>query len=197
MQRDEEMELVAPSTDSDFEGYADVHATSFADKMTTRSDALQAIRKVARLHPEKLRHCRVIRLQRGEGREAVVVGTVQLQLEGDVGDVTFPPCLRHVCQPGEAYIETIATHSDYRGRGIGSKLLRWVDTYAQEKNCTKVSLHVMKKNAGAVRLYERKGFVIDETYDGPLIRCVIGLGCCLISCGKYFAFHYMVKNLTQ
>ena len=49
----------------------------------------------------------------------------------------------------------------YRGQGIGSAVLRELCASADEQEKTMV-LYVFKKNEGAVRLYERCGFVISD-----------------------------------
>jgi ribosomal protein S18 acetylase RimI-like enzyme len=187
------LELVVPTTEQDFRDFAAIHSLGFADKCTTYGDSLAMIRRIAQHYPEKLQHCRIVRDNATNGE---VVGSIVLQLPGDIGDISFPTCLRHVCRNGdEAYIETVATHPMRRGMGIGSLLLRWAETCAIDHHCSTIALHVMTRNAGAARLYQRLGYVIDRSHDGMGRRYCVGTLCCLISCGKYFGFHYMVKPL--
>ena len=57
----------------------------------------------------------------------------------------------------------IAVHREYRGQGIGKKLLLFLMSALKEKGFERVSLSVQKSNP-AVRLYQRTGFItVDET----------------------------------
>lgn len=57
----------------------------------------------------------------------------------------------------------IAVHKEYRGQGIGKKLLLFLMSALEEKGFERVSLSVQKSNP-AVRLYQRTGFItVDET----------------------------------
>jgi len=62
----------------------------------------------------------------------------------------------------EVNVIDIALLSVARGRGIGSALLKLVQQTAQRDGLASVMLHVEQRNAGARRLYERMGFVIEE-----------------------------------
>jgi ribosomal protein S18 acetylase RimI-like enzyme len=72
-------------------------------------------------------------------------------------------------------------HPDYRGRGIGSRLLEAALRNADEIGLERVDLEVFATNAGAIKLYERHGFVqegmrrrvrkIDGRYDDNVLMC--------------------------
>lgn len=62
----------------------------------------------------------------------------------------------------EANVIDIALLSAMRGRGFGSALLKLVQQTAQRDGLASVVLHVEHRNAGARRLYERAGFVVEE-----------------------------------
>lgn len=53
------------------------------------------------------------------------------------------------------YICGVAIFPDYRGQGIGTKLMRLAETHAITKGFTKLSLIVFEQNQGAKRLYDR------------------------------------------
>jgi ribosomal protein S18 acetylase RimI-like enzyme len=55
-------------------------------------------------------------------------------------------------------IANVATHPDYRRRGIGRALTECVMKQAQDKNASAVWLHVRDDNPGAIKLYEDLGF---------------------------------------
>lgn len=60
--------------------------------------------------------------------------------------------------PGSYYICGMAVYPDYRGRGIGSKLLKLAENNARGHGLQKLSLIVFEQNVGAKRLYERSGY---------------------------------------
>lgn len=58
----------------------------------------------------------------------------------------------------EAYIMNVAVLPQYRGFGIGTKLLNFVSEYVFEHGCSFISLEVRKSNAEAVKIYEKLGY---------------------------------------
>eukprot|EP00977_Amphora_coffeiformis_P022424 scaffold10861_cov180-Amphora_coffeaeformis.AAC.11 len=57
------------------------------------------------------------------------------------------------------YIMTLAVYAAYRGRGIGSQLLRSVLDHAEERSVREITLHVHVSNQDAILFYtERFGF---------------------------------------
>lgn len=61
----------------------------------------------------------------------------------------------------ELYIEMIVVDEQARGLGIGSQLLDYSKDLAlniSDQQITSLSLHVIERNKGAIKLYERKGF---------------------------------------
>lgn len=189
-------ELIVP-TPSDFPDVARLKATAFADKCAT-SDGGRTYRKYERNHTHKVGHCRIVK----EGD--LVIGAIQLQMGDDPGDPDMP--FPHKLKDGESYIEFISTHPDHRGKGVGLTLLQWAEEFSQRNDCKFMSLDVMKANTGAIRLYERKGFVVSERPKhgaeglccGHLPTCVNTLVLCMVSCGKYIrGVHFMTKPLRS
>ncbi len=70
--------------------------------------------------------------------------------------------------PGSWYVNVLATFSEYRGKGIGSKLLSEAERLAKVTAANGMSLIVAEENRGAVRLYERTGYRMAERR--PLVR---------------------------
>lgn len=66
-------------------------------------------------------------------------------------DDTFPLAERY----GELY--SLSVDPDLRGRGIGTRLLDFVDRELAERSIYDLKVAVMTANAGARRLYERRG----------------------------------------
>jgi ribosomal protein S18 acetylase RimI-like enzyme len=61
-------------------------------------------------------------------------------------------------EPGSYYICGMAVFPEFRGKGIGTKLLQLAEQHAHQQGQPKLSLIVFEQNAGAKRLYERHGF---------------------------------------
>jgi len=67
----------------------------------------------------------------------------------------FAAASRAIRQGGiTAYVETIEVLPDLRGQGIGSELLRRIETSVAAAGVQTIWLHVDARNAGAIRLYE-------------------------------------------
>ena len=49
---------------------------------------------------------------------------------------------------------------EFRGRGIGSRLMALAETQARERGYDRVSLVAFEENSGSVRLYERLGYAV-------------------------------------
>ena len=160
-------------------------------------ESLKAYQTYHTKHRQKLEHCRIIKSAEDD---SIIVAACQLQVEGDPGDLTFPADMRHKLQPAEVYVEWIACHPDHTGKGLGSKLLKWAESYAKETvNARMLTLNVMQGNGGAVRLYERKGFVVkpDPHAGGAcedlLSKCFVF---CCMGC-RYCTVLYMEKDLME
>ncbi|CAM3363526.1 GNAT family N-acetyltransferase [Empedobacter stercoris] len=63
-------------------------------------------------------------------------------------------------QAGEIYIDTIAVSEDFRGKGIGSKILDYLIEEIVHHRKQTLGLLVDFTNPNAKKLYERKGFVV-------------------------------------
>lgn len=68
---------------------------------------------------------------------------------------------------GSYYINVIAVYPDYRGRGLGTRLLDLARNEARARGLTQLSLAVFEENRGAVRLYERNGFTVAARVRAP------------------------------
>ena len=58
----------------------------------------------------------------------------------------------------EAHIATIATHPDYRGRGIGRELLMYVLRYMSREGAVSSFLEVRESNTTAREMYRKLGY---------------------------------------
>lgn len=64
---------------------------------------------------------------------------------------------------GELYIGGIAVHSNYRGQGIGTKLIERVEEYGLKNGYNHLTLEVVDTNPKAHKLYQRLGFKDEKT----------------------------------
>ncbi len=62
--------------------------------------------------------------------------------------------------PDLVYIEALAVAETARGQGVGSALLADAEAQALQHRRERLALHVLRRNEGAQRLYERVGFVL-------------------------------------
>jgi len=77
----------------------------------------------------------------------------------------------------EIHINNVAVLPQYRGRGMGSAVLRHVLNEARQLGATRATLEVRASNEGARRLYERLGFhlagVRPNYYSSPVEDALI------------------------
>ena len=77
----------------------------------------------------------------------------------------------------EIHINNVAVLPRYRGRGIGTALMRFVLEEAKRLGATRATLEVRASNAAASRLYERLGFytagVRPNYYSSPVEDALI------------------------
>ncbi|HZK55180.1 MAG TPA: GNAT family N-acetyltransferase [Desulfosporosinus sp.] len=57
-----------------------------------------------------------------------------------------------------AIVESMIVCQDYRGRGLGGKLIQFISEKAKEENCYKLMLSSNKKRIMAHKFYEELGF---------------------------------------
>ena len=58
------------------------------------------------------------------------------------------------------YLDDLSVTERYRGRGIGTRLIREAEAYAKELGIGSIIFHVEKSNVSAFRLYERLGYTV-------------------------------------
>jgi len=98
-------------------------------------------------------------------------GAVQGMLVGyrlddpyDVGDLdSVPKEFRQLIElealaPGSWYVNVLAVHGEYRGQGLGEKLLAHAEQTAREAGARQMSVIFESGNKGAGRLYRRVGY---------------------------------------
>ena len=64
----------------------------------------------------------------------------------------------------EGYIASIAIHADYRQQGLAMRLMQAVMTLIEkDENAETIRLHVRQSNAAAIALYQKLGFIIEDS----------------------------------
>lgn len=64
-----------------------------------------------------------------------------------------------LCVAGEGQVTNVATHPDYRRRGLAAAVLDAMLREARARALFEVTLEVRESNVGAIALYEKFGFV--------------------------------------
>lgn len=80
--------------------------------------------------------------------DGVIVGTFQLAYLTYLAGENRP----------DAQIEAIHVKTELRGRGIGTRMLKWVIAEAKANNCRRVQLTTDKQRTAAHGFYRRLGF---------------------------------------
>ena len=62
--------------------------------------------------------------------------------------------------PGKyCYIMDIIVTENHRGKGFGTDLMNAAKDWAKERDCNFINLDVLSNNPGAIKLYEKLGFI--------------------------------------
>ena len=88
--------------------------------------------------------------------------------ENDEDPADFPEFARPLieleqCVPESFYITMLAAYPQFRGLGLGSALMGRVDALAGAAGCDLISIEVFETNEGALRLYRRLGYELQES----------------------------------
>lgn len=90
----------------------------------------------------------------GEG----IIGQVFIQLECDRPELANGKTL--------AYMFSFRIKPEYRGQGLGSRILEIIETDLQKRGFQYLTLNVAKENTQAISLYEKHGYQIVAHEDG-------------------------------
>lgn len=95
--------------------------------------------------------------------------TVYFVAETDTGEIVGYGGMWHVVDEGQ--ITNIAVKRNYRGEGVGSKLLGSLINWAKDKGILVIQLELREGNAAAFGLYKKYGFSVvgkrKEYYKNP------------------------------
>ncbi len=86
------------------------------------------------------------------------------------------------CRRSEFYISNVAVYPEFRGVGIGNKLMLNAEKEARSRGLRYISLDVEVENENAINLYKKFGYEITGKIK-------------TLSLSKEFKFYRMVKRL--
>ena len=110
------------------------------------------------------------------GRPVGLLHAFALQSDPNFDPAEVDPVLRPYAeleQGDSYYIGGIALKPDFRGRGMGTKMLRLAELRAMTRGFVRMSLIAFEANKKAVKLYERLGYRTTDSRDivaHPLIE---------------------------
>jgi len=110
-----------------------------------------------------------------DGNICGMVHAFPMEAVSEVPD-DMDPVLKPYCELESApglYIAGIACYADWRGRGIGARMIDLMRHRAMSENLPELSLIAFAENEGSVRLYEREGFEVTKRraiHPHPLIQ---------------------------
>ena len=119
------------------------------------------------------RNCTVVTVA-GKVAGMLVAFPVQVDpdAEGQEQDPVLAPYHR-LEEDDSYYICGVALFPEYRGRGIGSRLMALAEQQARQRGLKKLSLIVFEQNSGAKRLYDNLGYreaAREQVVTHPLIH---------------------------
>ncbi|GAM22325.1 hypothetical protein SAMD00019534_055000 [Acytostelium subglobosum LB1] len=93
-------------------------------------------------------------LPQQRGNELVGVATARISKDSGLCSLFFSNI--------NGYILTFGVKEQYRGLGIGARLIDHICDILEKQRCKLASLHVKVDNKEAIQFYQRNGFTIDE-----------------------------------
>lgn len=117
------------------------------------------------------RNCTVVE-DEGKAVGMLFAFPMHAQSSGEESDPVLVP-YRKLREDNSYYICGMALSPEYRGHGIGARLLTLAEKHARDEGFEKLSLMVFEQNAGAKRLYDRVGYrevSREPVYPHPLIH---------------------------
>jgi len=100
--------------------------------------------------------CARLRRMEADDRHATAVAVVDGQVAGFIG---LYRGIAYNCDGEYIQILALAVSERYRRKGVGSRLLRWAETYAAERGINSFGVNSGVHRAGAHIFYERSGYV--------------------------------------
>jgi ribosomal protein S18 acetylase RimI-like enzyme len=90
--------------------------------------------------------------------EGEIVGYAECAYEVTGSDNWINPRFFESRDMRPLFVEELASHPDYQGRGVGSFMLEQLSHLARVRGCTHLVLEVAENNEGALRFYRKRNF---------------------------------------
>jgi ribosomal protein S18 acetylase RimI-like enzyme len=87
-----------------------------------------------------------------------IVGYAECAFEVTGSDNWINPRFFEARDMRPLFVEELASHPDYQGRGVGSFMLEQLQHLARVRGCTHLVLEVAENNEGALRFYRKRSF---------------------------------------
>jgi ribosomal protein S18 acetylase RimI-like enzyme len=97
-------------------------------------------------------------VDRPEGAGAMIVGYSECAFEATGPDNWINERYFENREMRPLFVEEIAVHPDFQGRGVGSFMLEQLEHFARVRGCTHLVLEVAENNDGALKFYRARNF---------------------------------------
>lgn len=87
-----------------------------------------------------------------------VVGYAECSFEVSGSDNWINPRFFEKREMSPLFVDELAVHPDYQGRGVGSFMIEQLQHFARVHGCTHLVLEVAENNQPALTFYRRRGF---------------------------------------
>jgi ribosomal protein S18 acetylase RimI-like enzyme len=97
-------------------------------------------------------------VDRANGEGPMIVGYTECAFEASGPDNWINERYFENREMRPLFVEEIAVHPDYQGRGVGSFMLEQLDHFARVRGCTHLVLEVAENNENALKFYRTRNF---------------------------------------
>jgi ribosomal-protein-alanine N-acetyltransferase len=131
------------------------------DYLPSDLDALVALDELCFEPPFRFPRAAMLRFAEAQNAGVTLAETA----EGSLAGFCILHIERHSPHP-LGYIVTLDVAAERRRQGLAGELMQRAEDQAREAGCAAVVLHVFTGNAGAIRFYERRGYLFDHRVPG-------------------------------
>jgi ribosomal protein S18 acetylase RimI-like enzyme len=97
-------------------------------------------------------------VDRANGQGPAIVGYTECAFEAGGPDNWINERYFENREMRPLFVEEIAVHPDYQGRGVGSFMLEQLEHFARVRGCTHLVLEVAENNENALKFYRTRNF---------------------------------------
>ena len=100
-------------------------------------------------------------------------GSSVVAIQGDDGKFLAFACLSSVREHRTQTLQLLYVDSEHREKGYASSILKYINDFAKSEKLTKTYLAVILDNTPARRLYEKYGFIYDNTQNSRDVSSMV------------------------